>query len=232
MWANEKRTYLLGHNGPCGGMLNFFNTPSVPLPKLLDILQILILQILSKIRKLLRKRAMIRFRRRGRRWGRRRQAVRDGQQGSVMIVGCGIDFWCFESHRGRSLLSRSLLGLNDRWRGHRRRGIGSGFELEGFKIPFLAYWGGHDYGAVTEGTGRGEPDEMRIRPLLNSWEITIPRERGGKGEDVEVSQVINWSADRILAGARDSYRLWRALGTYPAHSIGLKRLNSNELPSE
>jgi hypothetical protein len=82
-------TYLLGHNHSSRRMLNLFHAPPVPLPKFLNILQILILQILSKVRQLLRKRAMVRFRGRGGRRRRGRYTVQDGQQIPVVIVGCG-----------------------------------------------------------------------------------------------------------------------------------------------
>ena len=112
-----------------------------------------------------------------------------------MIVGCGGDFGRFEGHRGRSLLACCLLGWEDERRvgchRHSRRRLG--FELEGFKVAFLAYWGGHDSGAGTEENGeesRTRCEQGYSRVLGRFWTL---KNGGGKGEDVESGQVVNRS---------------------------------------
>jgi hypothetical protein len=199
-------------------MLNLFNAPSVPLPKLLDILQILVLQVLSKVRELFRERAVVHLRRRGRRRGRRRQAIRDRQQiPVVMIVGCGGDFGRFEGHRGRSLLARRWLGWKDERRVgcHRHGRSRLGFELEGFKVALLAYWGGHDSGAGTEENGEGSRTRCKQgyrRVLGRFWTLKNGAGRGKMWNQVK-------SSTEVLLRTRDADNFFRALSRYRMRQV-------------
>ena len=168
-------------------MLNLFNAPSVPLPKLLDILQILILQILSKIRELLRKRIMVRLRRRSRRQSGGLWTGRDGQHVPIVIVGCGSDFGCFESYRGQPLLSPRRLGWKgQRWvGGHRHRGSGAGLSWRVLKFRFLRIRVAMGTKAGTEERG-GKPErDVNQNAVEFSGDFSLSRTGAGRGEDME-----------------------------------------------